>query len=152
MKAVQIWALSIFASILILPTLFWLIYFKPPFAMQWNLSFLPALNAVINALASICLVIGYLAILKKDEAKHKRFMLTALGFSSLFLIGYLIYHAFYGDILFTGQGLIRPIYFSILISSLAYTLCLAVTRGFVSAVLLFYFYPLLILESPYSCS
>jgi putative membrane protein len=45
-----------------------------------------------------------------------RFMLSAVGFSALFFIGYVVYHNFHGDTPFPGQGTIRPIYFFILIS------------------------------------
>ena len=43
-------------------------------------------------------------------------MLGALVCSTLFLISYVVYHNFHGDTKFTGQGLVRPIYFFILIS------------------------------------
>ena len=45
-----------------------------------------------------------------------RFMVTAVVFSGLFLVSYLVYHNFQGDTPFTGTGLIRPVYFFILIS------------------------------------
>ena len=45
-----------------------------------------------------------------------RFMLAAVTFSALFLVSYVVYHSFHGDTRFPGQGLVRPIYFFILIS------------------------------------
>jgi putative membrane protein len=47
---------------------------------------------------------------------HKRFMLTATVFSTLFLVSYITYHFFHGDTIFRGHGWIRPAYFFILIS------------------------------------
>jgi len=77
---------------------------------------LPTLNAVLNALSALLLLGGYLSIRQKKVAAHQRFMLTAFGTSCLFLISYLTYHFQIGSKAFEGQGFIRPVYFSILIS------------------------------------
>ncbi len=77
---------------------------------------LPAINASLNAVTTILLVCGALAVHKKNIVLHQRFMLAAFGVSSLFLISYLYYHARVGSVRFTGNGLIRIIYFTILIS------------------------------------
>ena len=112
-------ALSIIIGISLLAVafLFWLIYFKAPSAQ--TLSFvkhLPAVNASLNALSAACLVCGFVFIKRKNRTVHMRFMVTALVFSALFLVSYLTYHHFQGDTPFTGTGIIRPIYFFILIS------------------------------------
>ncbi len=77
---------------------------------------LPALNAFLNSLSTLLILSGYVAIRKKKYKVHMRFMLTAFITSSLFLISYLIYHNYAGDTPFPGQGFIRPVYFTILIS------------------------------------
>jgi putative membrane protein len=46
-------------------------------------------------------------------------MLTSLGASALFLVSYIVYHSVHGDTHFGGQGLIRPVYFFILVSHIA---------------------------------
>jgi len=61
-------------------------------------------------------VLAYVAVKKKNLAAHARFMITAMSASTLFLVSYIVYHSVHGDTRFTGQGIIRPIYFSILIS------------------------------------
>ena len=77
---------------------------------------LPTLNAVLNALSAILLVGGYVSIRRRKIETHKRFMLAAFGTSCLFLVSYLTYHFQIGSKRFEGQGVIRPVYFSILIS------------------------------------
>lgn len=79
-------------------------------------SWLPTLNAVLNASAALVLVAGYLAIRRRRVTLHRTCMLTALGLSTAFLVSYLVYHAQVGSRPFTGQGPIRTLYFSILIS------------------------------------
>lgn len=80
------------------------------------LAFLPALNAACNAVTSLLIVLGLAAIGRGDREAHRRRMLSAFATSALFLIGYITYHAFQGETKFPGQGLVRPLYFSILIS------------------------------------
>jgi putative membrane protein len=77
---------------------------------------LPALNATLNATSSVLLVVALLAIRRRAIATHARYMLAALGTSGLFLVSYIVYHSFHGDTPFAGVGLVRPIYFFILIS------------------------------------
>src|SRR5881392_933606 len=79
---------------------------------------LPAVNASLNALSGIFLLIGYVLIRQKRIQAHKRFMLAACTTSLLFLVCYVTNHYLRHGIVtrFTGVGIIRPIYFSILIS------------------------------------
>ena len=77
---------------------------------------LPALNAGLNTAAACCLLGGYYWIRRRRVAIHKRFMAAALGFSSLFLTSYLIYHFQVGSVAFTGTGWVRPVYYAILLS------------------------------------
>lgn len=107
----------IFVSLAVSIFLVWFIYFKAPAAGDSAIiGYLPALNATLNALSGACLVLGFLAIRNKNPEVHKRFMITALVFSALFLVSYLTYHHFHGDTRFVATGIIRPIYFFILIT------------------------------------
>jgi uncharacterized membrane protein YozB (DUF420 family) len=81
-----------------------------------TVSSLPALNASLNAAASVLLLIGYLLIRRKKVAAHRAAMAAALSVSTLFLASYLYYHYHVGSVRFTGVGWIRPVYFTILIS------------------------------------
>ena len=77
---------------------------------------LPALNAGLNSLSTVLLIIGWFLIRNRKIAAHRAVMITALVTSSLFLTSYLIYHAQVGSVPFQGQGPIRKVYFAILIT------------------------------------
>jgi uncharacterized membrane protein YozB (DUF420 family) len=94
-----------------------------------SISDLPAVNATLNAIASVFLVIGWILIKQGRRDQHRIAMLAAFGTSTLFLIGYLIYHYNIGSRPYQGQGTIRVVYFVILISHIilaAFTLPLAI--------------------------
>jgi len=96
--------------------LLWLIYFKGKVASPDWVGALPAANASFNSLSALCLLLGYLSIRRGNRVAHRRCMLTATLFSTLFLASYVIYHFFHGDTVFPGSGWIRPAYFFILLS------------------------------------
>jgi uncharacterized membrane protein YozB (DUF420 family) len=77
---------------------------------------LPTVNATLNAISGIFLLTGYVLIKRRQIDAHRNAMLGAFVTSTLFLISYLVYHAQAGSRPFTGQGLIRYVYFVILIS------------------------------------
>ena len=77
---------------------------------------LPAVNATLNAISGILLLIAYAHIRARRIQQHRRFMIAAFATSSLFLVCYLVYHAQVGSVPFTRQGLVRPLYFTILIT------------------------------------
>jgi uncharacterized membrane protein YozB (DUF420 family) len=81
-----------------------------------GVSHLPALNATLNAIAAVFLTVGYILIRRGHRAAHKRCMLGALTTSALFLASYVIYHLNAGSRPFPGQGAIRAVYFTILIT------------------------------------
>jgi len=77
---------------------------------------LPALNATLNATSAVLLTIGWILIRRGHWRRHRAVMITAFCTSVLFLISYLTYHAHAGSKHFTGQGPIRAVYFTILIT------------------------------------
>lgn len=77
---------------------------------------LPAVNASLNALATLLLVAGWVFIRRGDWRSHRVAMTAAFAVSALFLVCYLVYHAFVGHVPFTGKGAARTVYFTILIS------------------------------------
>lgn len=100
--------------------LVWLIYFnQQAFFDPQSVAWLPALNAVFNSLSAACLLVGVRAVRAGRPVQHARWIRGALGFSALFLVSYLIYHSAHGDTKFMGQGLVRPVYFFVLISHIA---------------------------------
>jgi len=88
---------------------------------------LPAVNAALNTTAALLLVLGYRFIRQARAAgadsaaraqairAHKRCMLSALGVSAVFLVCYLIHHAQVGSVPFKGEGVLRAVYFVILV-------------------------------------
>jgi len=81
-----------------------------------SLASLPAVNASLNALCTILLLCGFFAIRARKISLHRFFMVTAFFCSAIFLILYLYFHFHAGIIRFGGQGWIRPVYFTILIT------------------------------------
>jgi putative membrane protein len=97
--------------------LLWLVYLhhaSADFAGRWM--FLPALNALLNGLCAIALCVGFYFIKHRDRRAHRTSMLLAFGFSSLFLVSYILNHALHGDTIFPGHGPVRTLYLSILAS------------------------------------
>jgi putative membrane protein len=80
-----------------------------------SISDLPTLNASLNALCTVLLLVAYMHIRGGRIEQHRRTMLAAFATSVLFLISYVIYHAQVGSKPFPGTGLLRTIYFAILI-------------------------------------
>ncbi len=83
---------------------------------DFSIASLPLVNATLNGIATVLLVTGYVCIRRGRRDAHRRAMLAAFATSVLFLISYVIYHAQAGSRPFTGQGPIRTVYFTILIS------------------------------------
>ena len=81
-----------------------------------NVSFLPKLHAILNSLTAIALVVGYYFIKKGNQVGHRGAMLTAFVLSSLFLISYVTYHYFGKSTPYGGEGIMRTVYFFILIT------------------------------------
>ena len=79
-------------------------------------SWLPALNAFLNGTSAVFLVLAYRAIRRRDVERHARRILVSVAASALFLVSYIVYHSVHGDTKFGGHGLIRPVYFFILVS------------------------------------
>ena len=77
---------------------------------------LPAVNATLNALSGVLLLVGFALIRARRIELHRKFMIAAFAMSSLFLICYLVYHAQVGSVPFPRQGFVRPLYFTILIT------------------------------------
>ncbi len=95
-----------------------------PFDPLHNLSILAAhplahLNALLNCVAGVLLVAGYILIRKGHETAHKRTMLVAFAVSCAFLTSYLAYHFIIlkgGSVPFGRTGAVRYVYYTILIS------------------------------------
>ena len=77
---------------------------------------LPAVNATLNGISAVLLLVAYFLIRARRIEQHRRVMLAAFATSSLFLLSYVAYHAQVGSVGFTRQGFVRPLYFTSLIT------------------------------------
>jgi uncharacterized membrane protein YozB (DUF420 family) len=77
---------------------------------------LPTLNATLNGTAAVLLVWAYLLIRRRHVEAHRRVMIGAFCVSVAFLISYVVYHAQIGSKHYEGVGLLRPLYYSILLT------------------------------------
>jgi uncharacterized membrane protein YozB (DUF420 family) len=80
------------------------------------ISYLPHLNACLNGTSALLLFSGYSFIRSRNVIAHRACQIAALVVSLLFLTSYLIYHYHHGATPFPGTGLVRPIYFTILLT------------------------------------
>jgi uncharacterized membrane protein YozB (DUF420 family) len=102
------------------------------------LAVFPHWNALLNATSGVFLLIGFYFIRSGQIARHRATMITTSSISALFLLSYLSHHAlrtYYfglGPTRFTGEGLIRPVYFTILTS---HTILAAIVAPFIVATL-----------------
>lgn len=80
------------------------------------------MNALLNATSGVFLILGFYYIRSGQISRHRAAMLTASSISSLFLVSYVAHHTLrtyiygLGPTKFTGEGLSRPIYFTVLTS------------------------------------
>lgn len=87
-------AVSVLASVFLV----WLVYYHQPIDVAGtHLRFLPALNAVFNALCTAALLSGLYFIRRRAITQHRNSMFAAFFFSSLFLVSYITNHAMHGD-------------------------------------------------------
>ncbi len=77
---------------------------------------LPSVNATLNGLAFVLLLLGYVAIRRGHRERHRALMLSACGASALFLVGYLTRIALTGTHRFPGEGPLRAVYLAVLTS------------------------------------
>jgi putative membrane protein len=78
--------------------LFWLVYkHEPADVAGTHLTFLPALNALLNLCCTVALLLGFRHIWRGHITEHRNSMFMAFFFSSLFLVCYIANHFLHGD-------------------------------------------------------
>jgi uncharacterized membrane protein YozB (DUF420 family) len=85
-------------------------------SLEQIIPYLPHFQAILNTCAALLLAAGYTYIRNDNRQAHQKCMIGALIISTIFMISYLTYHAEVGYTPFTGQGIIRPFYFTLLAS------------------------------------
>ncbi|WP_142849586.1 DUF420 domain-containing protein [Telmatospirillum sp. J64-1] len=77
---------------------------------------LPHVTAALNAVSLLLLLVGFVLIRQRRQAAHRAAMMGAMGASAAFLAVYVVYHFTAPIFVFTGEGMIRPVYYFILIT------------------------------------
>lgn len=104
-------------SALAVAFLLWILYVHhAPSEFRTRFLFLPQLNAILNGLSAVALVIGFFYIRNGQVARHRAAMLTAFLLSSIFLVSYITNHAIHGDTLYPAHNPLRPFYLALLAS------------------------------------
>lgn len=98
-----------------------------------DIASLPTLNACLNGIATILLLVGYDRIRRREIAQHRACMLAAFATSIAFLISYVIYHYHAGSVRFPGTGVARGLYLLVLFTHVV----LAAVLPFLAAATLY---------------
>jgi putative membrane protein len=95
-----------------------LIYFPQALSLGGgvDVSYLPRFHAFLNGSCTLLLIAGYLAVRRKQYNLHKMLMVTCFLLSSIFLVSYVIYHSQAPATKFGGEGMIRPVYYALLLT------------------------------------
>ena len=88
------------------------------------LTFLPPVYAFINAVTAVFLAIAYIAIKRKKIILHERLMKISIGLSVIFLVMYVAYHMTSDPTPYGGEGVIKSVYYFILISHILLSICI----------------------------
>ncbi len=89
---------------------------KIPLPAGWDFSILPPFHATLNALTAVVLIAAFYFIKQKNVLMHRRMIYVAMTLSVLFLLSYVAYHFTTEEVKFGGQGAIRYVYFTLLIT------------------------------------
>lgn len=105
-----IWILSsvVFLAVVVLERV------QVPTSGTWDIHVFARMNAVINSLVSVLLLVGLFTAKAGRWKAHQRTMLAAMVLSVLFLISYILHHLFAGSTPFGGTGAIKVVYYIIL--------------------------------------
>ncbi len=100
----------VFAAVLLLSR------FKLEVDLGFDVHIFAMLNAVINSIVSVLLVAALVAVKKRNYAQHKKLMMGAMLLSILFLVSYIAHHLLAGETKYGGEGIMKTIYYFILIT------------------------------------
>ena len=116
----------VYVIAIVLPLAVALLYFLPKGGdVSEAIKSIPRFNAMLNGSTFIVLVSGLVAIKSRKKMLHRTLMVVAAIMSALFLVGYVIYHGSVESTKFGGEGLVRGIYFVILITHITLAATLA---------------------------
>jgi len=100
-----------------IPVVVAILFFMPKEGQpKVDVSFLPTLHAILNSLTAVALLLGYASVRSGNVKGHRAAMLGAFGLSAIFLVSYVTYHFLGERTLYGGEGLLRYIYYFILLT------------------------------------
>lgn len=108
-------AIVMMTSAVVVGVVAWLLWRPAPGAHPPISLFLPSLNASLNGATTVCLLLGWRAIRRRQVAQHRAWMLTAVVLSATFLASYLAHHYQVGSVKFLGPAWLRFVYLGVLI-------------------------------------
>lgn len=85
-----------------------------PTSGNWDVHVFAKVNAVINSVVSVLLLVGLFSAKGGNWNVHRKVMMTAMVLSMLFLVSYILHHLFAAETKFGGEGAIRVVYYVIL--------------------------------------
>ena len=114
----RLWNIGIILIAVIVPMFISSLFRKQPptVSPNFDLTVFPQFHALINSFASILLIFGFYFIKQGKKKIHRALMMSALLLSFIFLLSYITYHSMSESTTFGGEGLIRSIYYFVLIS------------------------------------
>lgn len=111
------WNKIIAAIAVVLPLVVAVLYYMPKSGEAGEMvRAIPFFNAIVNGCTFLLITAGIVAIKTGKQTWHRYFMMSAMVMSVIFLLGYVAYHAQVESTPFGGEGMIRTVYFIILIS------------------------------------
>jgi putative membrane protein len=93
-----------------------LLFYTPAVRLSLDVSQLPGFHALLNGTVSVLLVAGFVFIRRKQVWAHRACMMAAFVLSAVFLVSYVVYHAASESTPFGGEGIVRTVYYVVLIS------------------------------------
>jgi putative membrane protein len=113
-KRLNVWAWVVTGAVLVLVGLMRQV--KIPLPEGWDFSFLPPFHATVNAITAVVLIAAFYFIKQKNVVMHRRMIYVAMTLSALFLLSYVTYHFTTESVKYGGEGMIRYVYFFLLIT------------------------------------
>ena len=93
------------------------LYFAPKLVLAGvDLSFLPEMNMIINALTFMMLTLGWMAIKNKVITMHKKFMTAAIVLTVVFMLSYILFHLTTELTPYSGEGFLKYLYYFLQLS------------------------------------
>lgn len=108
--------LIIVFSVIVFVAVVFLSRIKLDVELPFNVHLFAQINAVINSMVSFLLLVGLFAVKSKKYQLHKKVMISAMILSFLFLVSYICHHLFSDSTSFGGEGIVKSIYYFILIT------------------------------------